>query len=138
MKVSDMKLIFLFGIIVTGGGCAAVQNLTMDDLKNNENFHKEGVVAKTISEISADFYAFEQKCRPLMSRFEVNPREPSEARVVSTTPGWTQMNPVMLLEFKQDAAQRVTRVRSYAYYPGGRRDADFYMSVVSDPQNCQL
>ncbi len=113
-----------------------MQNLTISDLKTDENFYKEWFFDKTILEIAGDIYSFEKKCRSLSISLDINPANSKEAQIVSVMPGWTQMNTVMLLEFKQDPIQRVTNVKSYSYSRGGRLNSDLYMRVVADPNTC--
>ena len=114
--------------------CAPLQNLTIADLKKQENFYKSWNISKTIPEVVSDIYKFEEKCRPLPYKLDSSPSEPNKARIVGVMPGFTQMNPVMLIDFEQDVS--ITYVKSYAYYPGGRKDIELMMKVIQKPGQC--
>ena len=129
-----IQLVAAFSLLLLTG-CSAMQDLTVDDLKQPENLRREKAFSQTIAQIRKSIFDYSSKC-DLQKNIYVDPGNTNFGTISFEGMGLTRNNISVLIEFNQ--TQIGTEAKGYSY---NETSASYFIDrifkVIEFPEKCQ-
>jgi hypothetical protein len=124
----------LFFAIFFLGGCSALQNLTVEDVRQPKYLAVTKTFNLTLPQISKNLYEYDTRCSPLLINLRISPSNPDIGIISVTSMGLTQASVVAVIDFKQDGKQ--TLVRGYKYTTPLISNLERIIWAIDHPNEC--
>ena len=111
--MTPLKFLPILSIALLLVGCAALQNLTVDDVRQDKFLMVTKTYDLTLKQIVENLYQYDTKCTPLQSSIRIDPSNPNIGILTSNSMGLNSLSIVTVVDFKQDGNK--TLVRGYKY-----------------------
>ncbi|HWL29962.1 MAG TPA: hypothetical protein VNQ97_13755 [Burkholderiaceae bacterium] len=108
-----MKWIIVAVAVAALSGCAAVKNISADDIRNEKHLRLSGEIPSDMKGVAQSMYKYETTCRPL-GRLDVDPADSRSAVFMMSMPGWSQPSAAVVIDMRE--SEGVTKYRGYTYY----------------------
>jgi len=123
-----------FGVLLLGlSACAAVQNISATDIRNQEHLRAEREFPLTINQISQALYEHQSKCSDV-GHVVQNPSNPSEGFITVEIMGRSKGSVALLIDLHQ--VGNVTNAKAYTYYSTWKGQVDKLFKAVEAPADC--
>ena len=133
-----IKLIWALLIVVMGvggTGCVSFQDLSMEDVRNEEHFVKEGFIPMSIEKIDYCLKQYSYNCKNI-NMLSINPKNAKEAALVEYGIGLRQANPYVIIDFiEQD--DRTTKYKGYTAISTRNSSIDYNINIILDCGQCK-
>ena len=107
-----LKLLEILSVAFLLFGCSALQNLTVDDVRQDKFLSVTRTYDLTIKQISQNLYRYNLKCSPLPD-IKIDPSNPYKAILTTQSMGFTDLSIVTVVDFEQEGSK--TLVKGYKY-----------------------
>ncbi len=131
MKIFKTFQIFLISFLVTG--CSALQNLTVDDVRQNKYLSVTKTYDLTIKQISQNLYQYNLRCSPIPD-LKIDPSDPNRAILTTNSMGFTDVSVVTVVDFQQQGTK--TLVKGYKYTTPLISQLDSIIWAIDNPKSC--
>ena len=115
-------------------GCLVLQDNTVDDVRQPENFYKEEQLQQTLLEIQKSLYTYSSKCRPAME-LSIDPENSQKGTFVLFGVGNNNAQALSVLDFVENDVG-ITTVTAHALGKFARSMVDEFLGVISNPNIC--
>lgn len=132
------KLIWALMIVVMGvggTGCVPFQNLSMEDVRNEDHFVKEGSIPMSIEKIDYCLKQYSYNCKKIDS-ITINPENTKEASLIGYGMGLTQANPYVIIDFIEQN-DGTTKYKGYTAISTWNSSIDYGINVILDCGQCK-
>jgi hypothetical protein len=114
-------------------GCSALQNLTVEDVRQEKFLSVTKTYDLTIKQISHNLYQYNLKCTPVPD-LRIDPSNPNKAILTSNSIGFTDVSIVTVVDFQQEGSK--TLVKGYKYTTPLISNLDSIIWAIDNPQTC--
>ena len=115
-------------------GCSTLQNLTVDDVKQDKFLAVTQTYDLTIKQIAQNLYQYDTKCSPLPDTIRIDPSNPNNGLLAVKSMGFTDVSIVAVVDFKQDGNK--TLVKGYKYTTPLISSLDSIIWAIDHPNTC--
>lgn len=126
------NLIFLLFIPLLG--CSTLQNLTVDDVRQDKFLAVTQTYDLSIKQITQNLYQYDTKCSPLPDTIRIDPSNPNNGLLTVKSMGFTDVSIVAVVDFKQDGNK--TLVKGYKYTTPLISSLDSIIWAIDHPNTC--
>lgn len=131
--MKPLKFFQIFFLLFLLVGCAAFQNLTVDDVRQDKFLSVTKTYDLTIKQIAKNLYQYNLKCSPLPD-IKIDPSDPNKAILIFILPGFTDASVVNVVDFEQFGDK--TLVKGYKYTTPLIGWIDNVIWAIEHPQTC--
>lgn len=124
---------FILAIIFLGG-CSALQNLTVEDVRQPKFLAVTKTFNLSLTQISENLYKYDTKCPPLLTSLRISPANPDIGIITVTSMGITQASVVAVIDLRQDGKQ--TTVKGYKYTTPLISNLERIIWAIDHPNEC--
>lgn len=128
-----MRKPILYAALLSLAGCAAVQNISATDIRNEAHLRAERKLPLTITQISQALYEHQSKCSDV-GRVVENPGNPNEGFITVEIMGRTKGSVALLIDLRQEG--RVTNAKAYTYYSTWTGQIEKIFRAIENPADC--
>ena len=121
----------LFALLL---GCSSLQNLTVDDVKQDKFLAVTQTYDLTIKQIAQNLYQYDTKCSPLPDTIRIDPSNSNNGLLAVKSMGFTDVSIVAVVDFKQDGNK--TLVKGYKYTTPLISSLDSIIWAIDHPNTC--
>lgn len=114
-------------------GCAAFQNLTVEDVRQDKFLSVTKIYDLTIKQISQNLYQYNLRCTPIPD-LKIDPSDPNRAILTSQSMGFTELSVVTVVDFQQNGSKTI--VKGYKYTTPLISNLDSIMWAIDNPKTC--
>ena len=115
-------------------GCSTLQNLTVDDVRQDRFLAVDRSYDLTIKQITQNMYQYDTKCSPLPGTIRIDPSNPNNGLLTVKSMGFTDVSIVAVVDFKQDGTK--TLVKGYKYTTPLISPLDSIIWAIDNPSMC--
>lgn len=115
-------------------GCHALQNLTVNDVKQEKYYYRSDVIDTSLQQIVSNLYKYGQHCRS-MPTLKVDPSDPSKGYITIGQPGLTKESIIIYIDFYQVNVNK-TELKAYSYYSTWHKLVDEIIQAAKKPEVC--
>ncbi|MCG7328032.1 hypothetical protein [Achromobacter sp. ACRQX] len=128
-----MNRLAFIAILIGLGGCAAVQNISATDIRNQAHLRAEKDFPLTIAQISQALYEHQSKCSDA-GKVVQNPGNPNEGFITVEMPGLSKGSVALLIDLRQEGNS--THAKGYTYYSTWKGHVATIFKAIEDPADC--
>ena len=114
-------------------GCSTLQNLTVEDVRQDKFLSVTKIYDLTIKQISQNLYQYNLKCTPIPD-LKIDPSDPNRAILTSQSMGFTELSVVTVVDFQQNGSKTI--VKGYKYTTPLISNLDSIMWAIDNPKTC--
>lgn len=126
-------LMAVAGVLVLAG-CAQLQNVTVDEIRNPEYQRTEGEIAKTIPQIQRAMYDYGASCRNI-GQLAIDPSNSGRATYATFMPGITDASAALLIDLQEAGPN--TKYQGYTYYSTWAKRIEDAVYAMSGGKDCR-